>query len=235
MIHRKNQDLEWLEFEQFQDFPEIKHGIFLRTCGDFKGNLPLREKLRTIFDLDGVIFCRQKHGTDIITIEQKHSGLHTIDGYYDASITKNRGVGLSILHADCQATIFYDPVTQIIANVHSGWRGSVQNIYSEVIDHLKTLGSLPENLHVCISPSLGPTNAEFTNYKTELPPHFHPHQVKPLHFDFWEISKSQLLAKGILSHHIEIAEICTHENENHFHSYRRDKTDERNATLIARI
>ena len=161
--------------------------------------------------------------------------MHFIDGFHDALITHEIGVALPILHADCQAAIFYDPITGAIANAHSGWRGSVQNIYGEVVKRLIKMGSRPENILVSISPSLGPTCAEFVHFEKELPKEFHHFQVNPFYFDFWEISRMQLTALGILETHIEIAEICTHTHEKEFHSYRRDKTEKRNATVIALI
>ncbi|NGX27502.1 MAG: hypothetical protein K940chlam6_01439, partial [Chlamydiae bacterium] len=33
MIRRKKENIEWLEFEQLQQFPEVVHGIFLRHGG----------------------------------------------------------------------------------------------------------------------------------------------------------------------------------------------------------
>ncbi len=115
-----------------------------------------------------------------------------------------------IRHADCQATIFYDPEHNAIANVHCGWRGNVQNIYrATAFEMRKTFSSKPENILVGISPSLGPEKSEFINYRKEFPESFLPYEIKPTYFDLWAISRMQLEASGILPHHIEVASICT--------------------------
>jgi copper oxidase (laccase) domain-containing protein len=48
----------------------------------------------------------------------------------------------------------------------------------------------------------------------------HSFQVRPLFFDFWAISRQQLLRSGLRQEHIEIASICTCCNQQFF-SYRR--------------
>lgn len=144
------------------------------------------------------------------------------------------GLGLTILHADCQVALFYDPIQHAITVTHCGWRGSVQNIYQESIAAMRSLyGTKAENLLVGISPSLGPSASQFIHYQRELPESFYPFQVKPLYFDFWAISKWQLRECGVLPHHIEIAEICTYSHPEDFFSYRRIKTSGRHATIAS--
>ena len=147
-------------------------------------------------------------------------------------ITQKTDLALMILHADCQAAIFYDPVHGAIANVHSGWRGNVKNIYLATIQKMaRVFGSKPQDLLVEISPSLGPDNSEFRNYRTELPQEFWEFQVRPEYFDLWAIARHQLEQCGVLSHHIQIAEICTFANPQDYFSYRRDKIIGSHATL----
>ena len=107
------------------------------------------------------------------------------------------------------------------------------NIYREAIQAMQqTFGSHPSELLVCISPSLGPEEAEFIHYQSELPEEFWSFQVRPTDFDFWSISEYQLQAEGILPHHIEVARLSTYANAKDFFSYRRDKTTGRHAACI---
>ena len=171
----------------------------------------------------------QCHGKDIV--EVSHCTLQPLKG--DALTTSDRGIALMIAHGDCQVAIIYDPIHHAVTNVHSGWRGSVQNIYAEAILHMKTAyGSKPEDLLVGISPSLGPTAAQFIHYRTELPESFWEYQIKPDYFDFWAISKAQLTQAGVLPHHIEIAGICTYSNPQDYFSYRFNRTTGRNGTVV---
>ncbi len=91
----------------------------------------------------------------------------------DAMITDAPGQSLVIQTADCQAVLIYDPVRKAVANIHSGWRGSIQNIIGLTVQAMiKEFDSDPKNLLAGIGPSLGPCCAEFIHYRTEIPKAF---------------------------------------------------------------
>lgn len=227
-----------MEFDLLSNSPKIFHRLFLRHGGVSENEFHslnaayeigdkiehVDENISTIrknLSYSKLIWAKQCHGTNILPVSlDSHEKMNDCDGF----ITNQAKTALMIKHADCQAAIFYDPINHALANIHSGWRGSVQNIYSKTIDLMhKTYGSKPKNILVCISPSLGPKFAEFSNYKKELPKDFWDFQDMEKHFNFWEISRMQLKKKGILPQHIEIAEICTFEEKKDFFSFRREK------------
>lgn len=244
MLRKKDQGVEWMEFELLADEPGLRHGIFLRPGGVSAGPFASlnvgggtnddpasiernREKIRRCLGVEELVSGTQVHGKVIGLV----SGKEPI-GECDGLATIEKGRALMIKHADCQAAIIYDPILRAVANVHCGWRGNVQNIYSEAVNFLhQKFGSKPENLLVGISPSLGPEKSEFKNYQTELPESFWKFQIKSTYFDLWEISRQQLLDLGVLASHIQIAGICTHENSADFFSYRRDKVTGRNCAV----
>jgi polyphenol oxidase len=246
MLRKKKRNLEWLEFELFQQFPRVAHGIFLRhggvstgtyhslnmggSTGDDERHIRInRNRARKILQCGSFASVHQVHGSHVI-----EASLTSGDQQADGLFTKKSDVGLMIKHADCQAAIFYDPTHDVIANVHAGWRGNVQNIYLETVEQLKhRYGCRPQNLFVGISPSLGPCCAQFINYQTELPRPFWDYQVRPLYFDLWEIARRQLLDAGILPTHLQIASICTRCNPDDYFSYRREKVRGSHATVIA--
>lgn len=250
MLHKTQENVKWLEFELFAPFPKLKHAIFLRhggiSTGDLaslnfgytRGDNPLNvtaniSKIKNILDIPFLASCKQHHGKEIMEVTSDNP---QDTPACDALATSHPGIGLMIKHADCQAAIFYDPVNHAVANVHSGWRGSVQNIYAEAIAFMQSrFGSLPQNIHVGISPSLGPQEAEFVNYRQELPIHFWDYQIKPLYFDFWEISHMQLIESGILDHHIQFAKISTYANPQDYFSHRYCKDTGRHATIAELI
>ena len=186
------------------------------------------ERILNHLFINDVIRGNLSHGTTII----KASNVLEVD-FFDGMITNRPNLGLLITHADCQAACFYDPVNHAIANVHSGWRGSVQNIYKNAVDKMiQTYGTDPKNLIVGITPSLGPEDAEFIHFEKELPKSFWPFQVKPNFFDFWQISMMQLTESGIPANQIEIASLSTFSNPQDFFSYRLNNITGRNATVI---
>lgn len=244
MLRKKKESIEWLEFEHLQHEGDISHGIFLRSggvstapfaslnaggkAGDTKENIAENcKRIRAILGINDLFSGEQVHG-DKVAVAPSSDAL-----ICDGLITQKPGLGLMINHADCQAALLYDPVKKIVANIHAGWRGQVQNIYGKAVEQLATMGCKPQDLLVGICPSLGPCCAEFQHYKQELPESFWEYQVRPFYFDLWQIAKEQLLCSGILPHHLQIARICTKCHADEFFSYRREKTTGRNGTVIA--
>jgi YfiH family protein len=240
--------MEWLEFDLLETFPHVVHGVFLRHGGASKGHCASlnlgdgasdhaesvktnRELVRKAVGTEHLIFPHQTHGTNVQRVTAKNLGKLP---QADAIFTTEKNVALGVTHADCQAAIFYDPVHEAIAAVHCGWRGSAQNIYARTLEAMqREIGTQPQNLIVCISPSLGPDHSEFKNYKQELPQDFWTFQVKPNYFDFWAISRKQLSTLGILDKNIEITETCTVCNPKDYFSYRREKDTGRHGTVVA--
>ena len=255
-MHRKKWNgLEWLEFELLSNFPRVKHAVFTRrggcsqgpyaclNTGFHQGDNPEHvaanlEKISSQLKFEtpcwiNYVWGKAVHGKEIAHV-QADSPQQVIG--YDGLITNQQGLSLMMKHADCQVALFYDPKNHAAANVHAGWRGSVANIYREAVIHMRNaFGSDPADLHVCITPSLGPDEAEFINFRTELPEPFWAFQVKPHYFDFWALTTHQLQAEGVLPHHIEIARMGTLANPADFFSHRRDKITGRNAACITLI
>jgi len=218
MIRKNRGEISWLEFELLQK-AKVKHAVFLKQSSEV-----------TKFDwFEEIVYFNQVHGKEIALIE-KRGEIHRADG----GITKMKEIPLAIKHADCQAAIFYDPVQNVLANVHAGWRGLVQNIYRETVEKMvKEFCVDKDNLVVCIGPSLEPNHSEFIHYKQEFPKSFWRFQVKPNYFNLWDIAKFQLRELGVPLRNIEVAEIGTYGNCKDFYSYRRDKTVNRNVTVAA--
>ncbi|HEY2810773.1 MAG TPA: peptidoglycan editing factor PgeF [Rhabdochlamydiaceae bacterium] len=236
MIRKKEKGIQWLEFELFADVNCLTHGVFLRHGGVSNGAYASldaggrggdpqaaeenRARICHILGISDYACAYQVHGSSLVCVEEPQKEIPNCDGM----MTQKEKIALLVRHADCQAALFFDPKCKAIANVHCGWRGNVQNIYAEaVLQMQKQFGSLPENILVGISPSLGPQRSEFINYAQELPESFLPYQIKPTYFDLWAIARMQLEEVGILPHHIEIASLCTYEHPEDFFSYRRDQ------------
>lgn len=246
MIRKEKNGIVWLEFELLAEFKNLQHGVFLRhggvssgrfgslnfalMGGDVIANVKMnRQRVQEILQLPRMARSHLQHGCQAAVVD-----LNNIDAIHfcDALATREKNIGLLITHADCQAAVFYDPVENIVANVHAGWRGNVLNVYGKTIDFLKHhFGCNPANLCVGISPSLGPDDAEFINYQTEFPTSFQAFQTKQNHFNLWEISRWQLQREGILPHHIQIAEISTLSNPQDYFSYRREPISGRHGTI----
>ena len=237
MLRKKKGNIEWLEFELLANEPNIAHGVFLRHGGVSQGTFASlnavrgsgdqekniqenRSLIRKTLQLDKLISAWHAHAAHLEHVTSPREEFLECDGL----MTAQKNWGLLAVHSDCQAALFYDPICKAVASVHAGWRGQAQNIYQKAITKMsQVFGSKPQDLLACISPSLGPQNAEFINYRLELPEEFWQFQIKPTYFDLWAIAQHQLEACGILRHHIEIAKIDTYAHPEDFFSYRREK------------
>ena len=178
-----------------------------------------RQRLKQCPGIHFLVSAVQVHGDQVVLVED--IGQDTEFTEADSLITREPGVGLLIQQADCQAVLLHDPVQEVIAAVHNGWRGSTLNIIAKTVAAMRDYYRVnSDTLKAVISPSLGPCCAEFINFQQELPKSFQSRQVSPFHFDFWAISRDQLTEAGLKDTNIETAGICTVCNRDFF-SYRR--------------
>jgi YfiH family protein len=242
---KANNDIPFLAFPNLKRFPEITHKIFTRQGGC--SHTPyhtlnigfgvgdqahcVRKNRRIIsnaLDQGDLVFIRQTHGKKVRIVTEAKVALTG-----DALITRIKNKLLVIQVADCQPVLLYDPQLKVVANVHSGWRGSIQNILANTVRVMhKTYGCEPRGLIAGIGPSLGPCCAEFINYKTEIPQPFWRYKNSADCFDFWHISQDQLCRAGVLKENISISGLCTRCNPNLFFSYRGERITGRFAAVI---
>ncbi|MBU0664049.1 MAG: peptidoglycan editing factor PgeF [Proteobacteria bacterium] len=196
-----------------------------------------RNRMKQALGINRLISARQVHGDQIFRLGETPDSDQELDGI-DALMTDRRGVGLMIQHADCQAILLHDPVQSAIAAVHCGWRGSVIRIIEKTVEMMNSCyQSRPEDIAASISPSLGPCCSEFINHRQELPTSFQAFQTRSNYFDFWQISRFQLMEVGLHPEKISVAGICTSCSPDFF-SYRRairqgNGITGRNCTIIS--
>ncbi|MFH1644473.1 MAG: polyphenol oxidase family protein [bacterium] len=198
----------------------------------------LKEQLK----LQSLFFLNQIHSNQGLIISDpdqlKKNNLFKINGDY--LITNLRNIGIGVLTADCLPVILYDPVKFVVAIIHAGWRGSVADIIDKVIDNMKDVFNIEaENLIIhfgacadacCYQVDQGfEKNLEHYSFGADLLIKKHG-----LFFNLVELNKRLLLNRGVLLQNIRMEyNVCTICSQN-FHSYRRDnKTDYRQATIVA--
>ena len=241
----------FFQFPNLASFAEIRHGIFTRKCGYSKepynslnvsfevGDTPeIVKRNRNILCkcIKGkeFIYSKQKHETQIIILTKNNNQVRNTAPFTgDAMITDTLGRYLVVQVADCQSLLLYDPARRVVANIHSGWRGSIKNITGKTIKEMeKKFGCRSENIIAGIGPSLGPCCAEFVNYKKEIPSNLWKYKNNNNLFDFWALSLDQLLDAGLLIKNIHSSNICTKCNTDLFFSFRGEGTTGRFATVI---
>ncbi len=256
MILREKSGVPYLQFPNLSSLPSIHHGIFTREGGSSKApysslNISYnvgdqkdcvirnRRIIYACMDEAQLVFAEQVHGCDILLLEddpQLIQGALSAPRNGDAIVTQTRGKNLVLQVADCQPVLMYDPIRQVVANVHCGWRGSIQDIVGRTINVMKIrFGSDPRNIIAGVGPSLGPCCAEFINYQKEIPRLYWKYIDHSVFFDFWAITRDQMIETGVLASNIYISRICTKCNTGRFFSYRKEKETGRFAAVIGLI
>ena len=194
--------------------------VGLLVGDDEQSVLENRSRIKGLLQAEYLLSAQQTHGSNIYCLKEQLTADCEVEDY-DALITNQTGVALMVQTADCQPILLYDPISSVAGSVHSGWRGSVQNILGRTIAAMMSgFGSRPENIRAIIGPSLGPCCAEFVNFSTELPESFTQYRIREFHFDFWAISRDQLQEAGLRPGNIEVSGVCTACSKDYF-SYRR--------------
>lgn len=207
-------------------------------------------------DPDTLVAAQQVHGDKIRVVTSADKGCGAASDKdavcgTDALVTGEPGVPLSAYFADCAAVFFFDPVKQVIALAHAGWRGTVLRVGEKTVQYMcKEFGSKPYNILAWVSPAIGPCCYEvgeqvvgalresftcwedFIHKKEFAQGRF----AERWYFNLWEANKRALLEAGMAPEHIAVAGLCTACRSDMFFSYRRDggRTGRMAAVLMLR-
>jgi YfiH family protein len=218
-------------------YPEIVFGISTKEGGvsppPFYMNLsfavPDSEenvlKNREIFfnalgvNIDSVNFQKQVHCDDVKYIEQ---GGHI--GDCDATVTDKKNVFLTVSVADCLPVFLYEPEKKVIAAVHAGWRGTERKIVQKAVKELEAKFSAEAaKMTAYIGPGIcfkcfevGDEVAE--KFRDEVK----EKRGEKYYINLSQENKIQLVEAGLKESSIEICSLCTMEEKDLLHSYRRD-------------
>lgn len=250
IIHVKKENQEYIQFKKLLKYSDIISHCYsvgtdknYRTLNidlsnltddEYKKNL---ENYKTLciennMDYTKILRARQAH-TDIVIAKdniEKNKTLDTTE-LADGLITDKRNLVLATTNADCILLLFFDPVKKVIANTHSGWKGTLQEISVKTIEKMKNeYGCNPKDIIVCICPSIRKCHFEVEEDVYSL----YFDQFKKLgdinvfiekkgnkwHIDTVLINKIILKKAGILEENIIDCGICSVCNKNYIHSYR---------------
>ncbi|MBQ8298623.1 MAG: peptidoglycan editing factor PgeF [Clostridia bacterium] len=166
VIHIRRGEIEYLQFRKLNQYPEISHAYILKPLDLRSHNSnDVVQNYKVAFDsldlkIETLLRPHQKHTDNVVCIHEKKNEdkpdifmdyLENIDG----AITDKSGITLATTNADCILLLIYDPVKKVIANVHSGWRGTFAKICEVAVKKMiAEYDSKPEDIVVCICPSI---------------------------------------------------------------------------------
>jgi hypothetical protein len=179
-----------------------------------------------------VVRINQVHGTRILLIEEDiKRGRRPQDAGHDAVITNQRKVLVTIRTADCVPILFLDPVRNVVAAAHAGWRGTVGGIAAKVVHTMRERFHCEvSSIRAAIGPSIGRCCYEvddpvLTLLKQAMPywsEMIHPQNTGRALLDLRRLNQRQLEEAGLQASRIESVNLCTFCHPALFHSYRRE-------------
>lgn len=190
-----------------------------------------------------MVKTKQKHTAIVKIVNRKNGGdgiLRPIDENdpSDGLITNEKNLLLCTVEADCVPVYFYDPVQEVIAMVHSGWKGTVQKISEVAIKKMcAEFGCSARNIMAATGPHICKDCYEvgqdvFDEFiqsydKAEMEKIFCRKNDEKYLLNLQEAVKTTLLKNGILEQNFFPTKICTYHSQiqdNSLCSYRRTKS-----------
>lgn len=244
--------IEYLEFKCLNELG-VKNAIFLRHGGVSRGiyaSLNLRlassdtrenlmENMNRVSEVLGVsdnLICKasQAHTDRVIHITKdnmaSYSYLAKNTEQADAYLVNEHKIYTMITTADCVPIIMYDTKNKVLVNIHSGWKGTLKQIYLKALDKLETeFGTSAKDIVVCLGPAISKCcftthDAAFKEMFVDMWPqenkYIYDDQDGTIHIDLKYAISYDLEKRGVLKENIHNADICTKCNNDDFYSYR---------------
>ena len=213
--------------------PDVPAGFAVfSTTRDFHGRIDaalLSQAVRERVGIDTTLTsCRQVHGANVVRARREDAWRECDD--CDGLWSSEKGTSLVIKVADCLPVTLIDDVHGLIANVHSGWRGAVQQVTAAALDAAPLD---PASTHAFLGPSIRVCCFEVgEEVASQFEERFVDRTRPKPHVDLVAFTSAILRSRGI--ERISDSGLCTRCEGSMFHSYRRDGGGGgRNLVLVA--
>lgn len=237
ILNYKNKRL--LKSDLIEQFSFIQYAFSTRDFGNLGLHVgDVQEKVienRKLFadtldiDYDKLVSAKQVHGINVtrVTLDDIGKGskdYETSIDITDALITNNPDLPLFAFYADCVPIFIVDSVQKAIGIVHSGWKGTLDNIAGNTIDaFINEFHSKPKDLIAIIGPYICKNCYEVSDdiiKRFKDSGYVEDSEIFSNNLDLGNIIKNQLLDKGLVN--IEKTEYCTSCSLDMFFSHRKE-------------
>lgn len=231
-----------LQSTRLASLPNISHLFTTRRGGVSKGQYSslncsrysgdeltcIEENQRRILKAMGskkLASLRQVHSNTVFNIDKSWADQDKVEG--DGMVTRESGVALAVMGADCAPVLLADPKNKIIGAAHAGWKGALSGIVDNVIHSMCKLGAERELIVAAIGPAIQQASYEvgqafmehFISTEGTRCQRFFCVNLGRIHFDLPGYIVERLKFQGIL--HIDCLPQDTCSMEQEFFSYRR--------------
>ena len=192
VIHIKTGKVQYLQFRKLLEYKDkINHAYSLGTNVNFRTAINgkpevsskqyklAKKSYKQICKAIGskyrnIVKPRQCHTNNILAVKNKtniFSPDFNLEKYKktDGLVTNKKNILLATTNADCILFLLYDPVKNVIANVHSGWKGTLKRIVVQAVNKMMNeFGCKPKDIICCICPSIRKCHFEVSQDVKEL-------------------------------------------------------------------
>lgn len=235
------------KFDKLEEYEELVHAFSLKGL-NFRKSLNLEENYIKLFDelkldYNNLVKPNQSHTDNILLLDKKLNidgpdiNLPYLDNV-DGIITNKNNMAIATTSADCLCVVLYDPKKKVIANIHSGWRGTFKKIVKKAAFEMKDkYNCAPEDIVAFFMPAIRKCHFEvdidvmeecknifsYTNKIDEIIKLGRKvGDVQKYNIDNILINKLLLEEEGVLSSNIHDSKICSVCSSDKVHSRRAD-------------
>ena len=101
--------------------------------------------------------CYQIHSSQVVVAEAAPPGERP---RADGLVTREPGLVLGVLAADCAPVLLADAGAGVIGAVHAGWRGALAGVVEAGVAAMETLGARRDRIAAAVGPCIGPASYE---------------------------------------------------------------------------
>lgn len=182
-----------------------------------------------------VLQMHQVHGDKIAVINDNQVTHEELYGF-DAIITNLKNFAIGVRTADCVPILLYDKKQDVIAAIHSGWKGTVLKISKKVIEKMKKdFLTVPTDVCAVIGPSISMdfyqvgvnvyNEFKYAGFPMSQISYKNGDTIEGIlhsgyHIDLIKANEWLLLESGLLCENIKKARICTFQNHDEWNSAR---------------
>lgn len=278
VIHITKENVQYLQFRKLLEYEDtITHAYSIGLDVNFRTSKNQDKKEHELAIKSYKNFCKelkienkpiikpiQAHTNNVKTVAQKSGEFASFEicsknyEQTDGLVTNKKDLILSTTNADCILMILFDTQKKVIANIHSGWRGTLQRIIVKAIDKMvNEFDCNPKDIICCICPSIrkchfeverqvkeefekefkdliGKNYIEKQNILTVKMENIIEETIanKKWNIDTVLINKILMQDKGLTPENIIDSEICSVCNSDQIHSYRVEKEKYRLETAL---
>ena len=186
---------------------------------------------------DRLVRAEQVHGDTVLEVGPSDGGRCPEPGdslgKADALVTREVGIALMVLVADCLPVLIHDPVNRAVGVAHAGWRGTVSHVgVKALLEMGSRYGTQASDVRVAFGPCIGPCCYEvgddvlrefadvFPWYQDVFQAGFGGNWM----LDLAEANARQLREVGVKEKNLKRPGLCTIGNIGDFYSHRAEAT-----------